>query len=145
MDYRKQITVNDIKFYNAEIHTSDNGNLVAIESSNDIPFDIERIFYVFGVGDQSTRGCHAHYKTRQILICLNGKIEVLCKDGDEERAFLLESPRQALYIPEMIWDEQVYRSPDSILLSMCNTEYNPTDYIHDYEEFKKMKQITRYV
>ena len=51
----------------------------------------------------------------------------------------LESPQQALYIPEMIWDEQVYLTPDTVLLVLSNMKYNPDDYIHDFEKFKKLK------
>ena len=136
MDNRKQITIDDVKFYNVKTMVEDNGNLTAIESDTDIPFTIKRVFYVFGVEDQSIRGCHAHYDTQQILICLNGKIKVTCKDGVNEKVILLESPQQAVYIPEMIWDEQQYQSPDSILLTICSTKYDPKDYINDYEEYK---------
>jgi dTDP-4-dehydrorhamnose 3,5-epimerase-like enzyme len=134
----KQITINDVKIYNVKTNIEGNGNLSPIQSIDDVPFEIKRIFYVFGVNDFTPRGCHAHYKTRQLLICLNGKIEVLCKDGYNQKRFLLDSPQQGLYLPEMIWDEQIYRSPDSILLSLCSTKYDRRDYIHNYEEFQTL-------
>jgi len=134
----KQMTIDDIKLINWPGHNED-GVLVPVEVEKQIPFKIKRIFYVYGVEDcLLTRGCHAHHKTKQVLICLNGKIEVTCKDGTEEKKFLLESPQQAIYIPEMIWDEQKYSTPDSILLSICSTQYDPKDYINDYEEFKSI-------
>jgi mannose-6-phosphate isomerase-like protein (cupin superfamily) len=134
----KQMTIDDIKLINCPGHDED-GVLVPIEAEKQIPFKIKRIFYVYGVEDcLLPRGCHAHHKTKQVLICLNGKIEVTCKDGTEEKKFLLESPQQAIYIPEMIWDEQKYKTPDSILLSICSTQYDPKDYINDYEEFKSI-------
>ena len=139
MDYRKQITVNDIKFYNAEIHTSDNGNLVAIESSNDIPFDIERIFYVFDVHNQNDRGKHSHYKTKQVLIALCGKVTVVCDDGKERQEYILNNASEALYIPEMIWDEQIYYDKNTVLLVLSDTLYDSEDYIEDYEEFRSLK------
>lgn len=136
----KQISVDDIMFYNMRTIVDEDGNLVPLESSHDVPFAIKRIFYVYGVRDSNTRGCHAHYKTKQLLICISGKIEVICKDGVKTKKFLLESPQQALYVPEMIWDEQIYRTENSILLSLCNTRYNPADYIHDFQEFEKIKR-----
>jgi dTDP-4-dehydrorhamnose 3,5-epimerase-like enzyme len=75
------------------------------------------------------------------LICISGKIEVTCKDGQDSRKYLLESPQQALYIPEMIWDEQRYLSEDSVLLVLANTKYIPSDYIHDFDLFKKERGI----
>jgi dTDP-4-dehydrorhamnose 3,5-epimerase-like enzyme len=134
-----EISVDDVKFYNNKAIVDKNGNLVPLESSRDVPFDIKRVFYVYGVYDEKPRGEHAHYKTQQVLICLSGKVEVVCKDGEREYRYLLESPQQALFIPEMIWDEQVYRSESSVLLVLSNTHYDPADYIHDFDQFKKIR------
>jgi len=139
MANRKQITIEDVRFFNTRTMVEPDGNLVPIESNYDVPFSIKRIFYVYGVKDQNDRGKHAHYKTKQVLICLNGKIEVLVHDGKRKQKYLLESPQQALYIPEMIWDEQVYLTEDTVLLVLSDIKYLPEDYIHDFEEFKKMK------
>jgi len=136
MGNKKQITIDDIKICNIKTNVESNGNLSPIQSIDDVPFEIQRVFYVFGVNDFSPRGCHAHYQTKQLLICLNGQIEVLCKDGHNEKRFLLDSPQYGLFLPEMIWDEQTYKSPDSILLSICSTKYDRKDYIHNYEEFQ---------
>ena len=66
-------------------------------------------------------------KTEQIIICLNGKLEVLCDDGVNKKKYLLESPQQALYIPPMIWDEQSYLSDNTVMLVLCNTNYDIND------------------
>ena len=132
-------SVNDVRFCNLNTIIEPNGNLTPLESNqDDVPFDIKRIFYVFGVNDRSARGCHAHHETQQLLICMNGEIEVVCKDGFRQSRFLLDSPQMGLYIPSMIWDEQVYKNPEAILLSICSTHYNRMDYIHDYEEFQSL-------
>jgi len=132
--------LNDVLFYNMRTIIEDDGNLVPIESNFDIPFPIKRIFYVYGVRDADIRGRHAHHKTKQLLICIHGKIEVLCDDGKNKKKYLLESPQQGLLIPEMIWDEQKYLSEDSVLLVITNTKYELNDYIHDFEEFKRLKR-----
>ena len=139
MANRKQITLNDVKFFNTRTMVEPDGNLVPIESNYDVPFPIKRVFYVYGVKDQNDRGKHAHYKKKQVLICVHGKVEVLVDDGKKQQKYLLESPQQALYIPEMIWDEQVYLTEDTVLLVFSNTKYNPEDYIDDFNEFKKLK------
>ena len=138
----KKTTLNDVKFFNLRTIIEPDGNLVPIESNSDIPFPIRRVFYVYGVKDQNDRGKHSHHKTKQILICLNGEIEVICDDGNERKKYELLKPHQAIYIPEMIWDEQRYLSEDSILLVLTNTYYNENDYIEDYDEFKKLKNGT---
>ena len=133
------ITINDVKVFDLNPYIDSEGSLVPIESNFDIPFKIERIFYVYGVHDQVDRGEHSHYKTEQVLICLNGSVKVLCDDGKDKKEWILDKPTEGLYIPNLIWDEQVYLSPDSVLLVLANTHYDKSDYITDYEEFKRLK------
>ena len=134
------MTLNDVKLFNLRSFIEHDGNLVPIESRHDIPFDVKRIFYVYGVKDQDDRGKHSHHKTKQVLICLNGEVKVVCDDGKNRKSYILSKPTQALYIPEMIWDEQTYKSKDSVLLVLANTHYDINDYIEDYEEFLMMKE-----
>lgn len=133
-------TLNDVKTFRFREFVEPDGNLIPIEGGSDIPFDIKRIFYVYGVHDQDDRGKHAHYETKQILICLQGKIEVTVDDGYMRKKITLDKKNQAVLVPEMIWDEQTYYTKDSILLVLCNTHYDESDYINDYDEFKKLKE-----
>ena len=132
-------TLNDVKFISLRTFIEPDGKLVPIESNIDIPFLIRRVFYVYGVKDQNDRGKHSHHKTKQVLICLKGEVKVVCDDGENKDTWILNEPNKALYIPEMIWDEQLYTSEDSILLVLANTKYNFNDYIEDYEKFKELK------
>lgn len=137
----KKSTLDNVKFFNLKTIVEEDGNLVPIESNIDVPFSIKRVFYVYGVKDQKNRGEHSHRKTEQILICLNGKLEVLCDDGVNKKKYLLESPQQALYIPSMIWDEQNYLTANTVMLVLCNNHYNINDYIDSYDDFLKTKNI----
>ena len=139
----KKITLNDVKFLNLRKVIESDGNLVPIESKHDIPFDIKRIFYVYGVKNQDDRGKHSHYKTKQVLICLSGEIDVIVDDGVHRKKYRLSKPYEAVYIPEMIWDEQIYKDENSVLLLLANTVYNHLDYIEDYEEFKRLKSESK--
>ena len=136
------MTINDVKLLNLRTFIEPDGNLIPVESGHDIPFDIKRIFYVYGVNDQDDRGKHAHHKTKQVLICLSGEVEVVCDDGVHRKKYKLTKPHQAIYIPEMIWDEQRYISKDSVLLVLSNTHYDFKDYIENYDEFLKIKNNT---
>jgi len=136
------ITINDVKLLELKTFVDSEGSLVPLESGLSIPFEIKRVFYVFGVHDQKDRGEHRHYKTEQVLICLSGRVRVLCDDGKNRKEWTLDKPNQALYIPNLIWDEQTYLSPDSVLLVLANTKYDELDYIVDYDEFKKLKVVT---
>tara|TARA_Y100000310_G_scaffold312375_1_gene359612 strand:- start:20 stop:439 length:420 start_codon:yes stop_codon:yes gene_type:complete len=134
------ITLDDVKLLELGAFVDTDGSLVAIESNVNIPFEIERVFYVFGVDNQKDRGEHSHFVTEQILICLSGEVKVLCDDGKNKKEWLLDNPSEGLYIPSLIWDEQVYSTPDSILLCLASTHYYESDYITDYNEFKKIRR-----
>ena len=133
-------TIDDVKRFNLKFFDEPDGRLAPIEFSKDVPFEVKRMFYVFDVHNQNDRGKHSHYKTKQLLISIKGSVKVKCLDGiGGVGECELKTPWNALYIPEMIWDEQIYDSKDSILLVLANTNYDPSDYIEDYEEFRRIK------
>ena len=136
-------TLNNVKLLELETFVDLEGSLVPIESGLSIPFEIKRVFYVFEVHDQIDRGEHSHYKTEQVLICLSGKVKVLCDDGKDRKEWILDKPNEALYIPNLIWDEQIYLTSSSVLLVLANTNYDPSDYIEDYEEFRRLKNESK--
>ena len=113
---------------------SDNrGSLFAM---NKLPFDPKRIFYVRGVPAGQTRGKHAHYKNKQILVCLSGKIEVKLDNGKSiEKIVICEN--ESVFVDNLVWDEQTYMTNSDILLSICSTEHDESDYIRDYDAFLK--------
>ena len=132
-------TLDDVKKFTLKTFTEPDGKLTPIELDKDIPFEFKRMFYVYDVHDQNDRGKHSHHKTKQILIAVNGGVTVICDDGKKRRNYILNEPNKALYIPEMIWDEQVYHNESSVLLVLSNTNYDTSDYIEDYDEFKRLK------
>jgi len=111
----------------------DEGTLVPIEFS-DLPFEPKRIFYVCDVPKGEERGNHAHFETRQFLVCLQGSILVKLHDGKELKEYRL-MPNQSVLVERMIWDSQVFETDRDVLLSICSTNYNKSDYIEDFEEF----------
>ncbi len=136
-------TLDDVKKFTLKTFTEPDGKLIPIEFDKDISFDVKRMFYVYDVHDQNDRGKHSHHKTKQILIAVSGGVTVVCDDGKERRNYVLNEPSRALYIPELIWDEQIYQSEDSVLLVLSNTNYEPDDYIEDYDEFRRLKNESK--
>ena len=136
-------TLDDVKKFTLKTFTEPDGKLTPIELDKDVPFEVKRMFYVYDVHDQNDRGKHSHHKTKQILIAVSGGVTVVCDDGKERRNYVLNEPNRALYIPEMIWDEQIYQSEDSVLLVLSNTNYEPDDYIEDYDEFRRLKNESK--
>lgn len=113
------------------------GMLVVVEGGITIPFDIKRIFYIYGSRKGTIRGQHANRKSEFVLINVAGKSKVRLTDGNNEMIVELNKPRMGVYIPKMIWKDMYDFSEDSVLLVLANTHYDNEEYIRDYNEFLK--------
>lgn len=109
------------------------GKIIPIEHY-DIPFKVKRTFIIYDVPKNSVRGNHAHYKTKQFLICIKGRIEVNLDYGKIKTKVLLQQG-QTILIDKLIWDSQKFLTTNSILLVLCSTNYDKKDYIFNYKEF----------
>lgn len=114
------------------------GSLVVIEGNSDIPFEIKRVFYIYGSDQDLIRGLHANRDSEFVLVNVSGSCNVIIKDGKgNEEIVKLDKPRKGVYLPKMIWKEMVNFSKDSVLLCLASTHYNGDEYIRSYEEFVK--------
>ena len=115
------------------------GQLVIVEGNKNIPFDIKRVFYIFGSDPSVVRGQHANRKTEFVLINVAGTSKVAVKDGEgNEAIFCLNRPHTGIYLPTMVWKDMYDFSEDSVLLVLASEYYDDNEYIRDYEEFVKI-------
>lgn len=113
------------------------GILVAIQQIKDIPFEIKRIYYMYGTKENVIRGCHAHKTLQQVLICINGSCKILLDNGAERETVILDKKNLGIYIGANIWREMFEFSKDAILLVLASDYYDEKDYIRNYDEFLK--------
>ena len=113
------------------------GKLVVIEENDSIPFDIKRVFYIYGSDSTVVRGKHANRESEFVLINVAGQSKVRITDGKEEFIVELNRPMMGVYIPKMVWKDMYDFSPDSVLLVLASTHYDGSEYIRDYEEYLK--------
>jgi oxalate decarboxylase/phosphoglucose isomerase-like protein (cupin superfamily) len=111
------------------------GNITALTSNQELPFNIKRIFYLYDIPAGESRGAHAHKSCHQFLIAASGSFEVLLNDGRTERIIQLNRPFYGLHIPPGIWASEINFSSGSICLVMTSHGYDANDYIRDYNEF----------
>ncbi len=114
------------------------GNLVVVEGEQQIPFNIKRVFYIYGSDDTVVRGQHANLRSEFVLINVAGSSKVKVDDGKETSIIELNQPRMGVYLPKMLWKEMYDFSPDSVLLVLSNEHYDGTEYIRDYDEYLKI-------
>jgi dTDP-4-dehydrorhamnose 3,5-epimerase-like enzyme len=108
--------------------TDKRGNLTVIEKV--IPFDIKRIFYIYGV-DESTRGGHRHHLTRQAAICIKGTCRIYNNNGKTEQEFILDRPDKCLLIEPEDWHTMSHFTEDTILMVLASEYFNSEDYIFE--------------
>lgn len=114
------------------------GHLVVVEGNKDIPFEIKRIFYIYGSDKDVIRGQHANRLSEFVLINISGRCDVFVDDGENQETVILDKPYQGIYLNKMVWKNMLNFSKDAILLVLSNEYYNSEEYIRDYEEFKKI-------
>lgn len=113
------------------------GHLVVVEGEKDIPFRIERMFYIYGSDAEVVRGQHANRQSEFVLINVAGTSKVKVKDGlGNEAVFSLNRPHTGIYIPSMVWKDMYDFSEDSVLLCLASKHYDPNEYIRDYDEYE---------
>lgn len=113
------------------------GALTAIEGNRDVPFHIQRIFYIYESDPTVVRGQHANRDSEFVLINIAGKSKVRLTDGTEELVVELNTPKTGVYIPKMIWKDMYDFSKDSILLVLASTHYDGDEYIKIYNEYAR--------
>ncbi|MCR5627670.1 MAG: FdtA/QdtA family cupin domain-containing protein, partial [Lachnospiraceae bacterium] len=117
------------------------GNLVVMEGSgNDIPFTIQRVFYIYGSDSTVIRGCHANLRSEFVLINVCGNSKVRVDNGSESEVILLDKPMKGLYLKNLIWKEMYDFSPDSILLVLASEHYDESEYLREYDQYVKYMQ-----
>ncbi|GAV12378.1 FdtA/QdtA family cupin domain-containing protein [Paenibacillus sp. NAIST15-1] len=111
------------------------GALAVIEGNKSIPFDIKRVFYIYGTAQDVRRGFHAHYKTRQALVCVSGSCKVYLDNVIRKTDVLLDSQKKVLLLEPNDWHEMYDFSEDCVLLVLASHLYDAEDYIRNYDKF----------
>ena len=132
------MNLNGVQMLEFPQHGDDRGHLVVVEGMKDIPFEIKRMFYIYGSDANVVRGRHANRKSEFVMINVAGQSKVRVDDGrGNEAVFSINRPHTGLYLPRMIWKDMYDFSEDSVLLVLSNEAYDPNEYIRDYNAFVK--------
>lgn len=125
LQFRKIQSVSDKKL----------GALTPIECPLNIPFDVKRVYYIYGVDKGITRGFHSHRKLHQVLIAVNGRVKIRLKTPNEEEIVELNDPSVGLYIGPMVWREMFDFEDGAVLLVLASDVYDEADYIRDWDAY----------
>lgn len=111
------------------------GNLTFIENNKQIPFDIQRVYYLYDVPGGAERGGHAHKELEQLIIASSGSFDVVLNDGEQQKRFHLNRPYFGLYICPYIWRELDNFSSGSVCTVLASRPYEEEDYFREYQDY----------
>ena len=123
--------LDEVRWIELPAITDESGTLV--EATRDIPFEIRRVFYMHHVSGD--RGRHAHRDTDQVVIGISGRHVIEVKDAERSLRFVLDDPNRGLYLPRMTFADLLEFSDDAVSLVLANTDYDPSDYLRDFDEY----------
>ncbi len=114
------------------------GQLIVLEENREVPFDIKRVFYIYGTQEGVSRGEHSHYKTKQFLVAVNGSCKVTLDEGTKKETFDLNKPNIGLFQNALVWGSMHDFSSDCVLMVLANNYYDENDYIRNYDDFLEL-------
>lgn len=125
---------------NFRVNGDDRGNMVVVEGGQAVPFDIKRLFYIYGTDTEAVRGQHANRNSDFAMVCVCGSCKVKITDGTSEAVVCLDEPMKGIYIPKMLWKDMYDFSEDAVLLVMASTHYDANEYIRDFDSYCREMQ-----
>ncbi len=139
--YIRRPSVYDCSMIDLPKYMFDEGNLTWVERNKNVPFDIQRVFYLYDIPGGEARGAHAHRQCHQFLVAASGAFEVVLDDGINRRTVMLNRPFCGLHIPPGIWAAEQGFSSGSVCLVLASETYDESDYIRDYNDFIQYRKL----
>lgn len=132
-------TIADCSLIDFPVIQNRSGNITSVHGSLQVPFNIERVFYIYDIPNGAERGMHAHKHCHEILVAVSGSFDVELDDGIEKRIVRLNRPMKGLHIPPGVWAIEKDYSSGAVCLVLASEVYDPNDYINTYTEFKNYR------
>ena len=132
---------NEPKIIKLPKYSDPRGNLSFIEDDSQIPFKIERVYWIYDVPGGQVRGGHAFREQQELIVALSGSFDVVIDNGNEKKIFSLNRSYIGLYIPFGLWRQMENFSTNSLAMVVSSTSFTEDDYIRDYDEFLQNKSI----
>jgi hypothetical protein len=115
------------------------GSITPVEAGVDVPFSVERVYYLYDIPGGEERGAHAHKELQQLIVSVMGSFDVVVDDGRERKTFTLNRAYYGLYMPRLIWRELVGFSSGAVCLVLASLPYDAGDYLRNYDDFIQYK------
>ena len=138
----KTSSIDDCKLIQINQIGDRQGHISVVENNREIPFEINRVFYLYDIPGGESRGAHAHIECHQLLVAASGGYQVEVNDGSKSKIFSLNRPDEALHVPPGIWASEINFTSGAICLVLASHVYDEKDYLRDYEDFLSYRNDT---
>lgn len=128
----------DTALIHLRINGDDRGSLIALENGHNLPFNVKRVYYIYGTKKGVSRGFHAHKKLKQLLVAVSGSVSIKCEYNGQIKEYTLSKPDEGLLIEGLVWREMHDFSADCVLMVLADEYYNEDDYIRNYKDYLKV-------
>ena len=135
-----EMTINDVKLIELPRFVDPRGNLSFVQEFDQIPFKIQRVYWIYDVPGGESRGGHAFKQTEEFIVAMSGAFDVVVSDGNEKKVFSLNRSYYGLYIPYGLWRDIENFSTNSLALEFASTKYDRNDYIEDFNDYIILKK-----
>lgn len=125
----------DCRIIELDRHRHANGSLSVVENGDDMPFAVKRVFYLYDVPGDSSRGGHSHYTAQELIVAVSGSFDVTLTDGHDTVTIQLNRPYRALYVPAGIWRSLDNFSSGSVCMVLTSELFSEADYVRDFDRF----------
>lgn len=139
-DFHKISHIADCRLIHLAKHHHENGNLSVVESNNELPFTIKRIYYLYDVPGGEERGGHSHKQCYEYITAVSGSFDITIDDGCESLTIQLNRSDMGLLVTPGIWRVLNNFSSGSVCLVIASEEFDEADYVRNIEEFKKLTE-----
>ena len=130
------MSLQDIRIINLPKVLDEQGNLSFFQNSDQLPFDIKRVYWIYDVPGGEQRGGHAYKDLQEVIIALSGSFDVVLNDGKEEKIYSLNRSYYGLYVPKKIWRSMENFSTNALAFIATDAYYDAEQYIRDFDNFK---------
>lgn len=126
----------DAKTVQLPVFTDNRGNLAFLEGGRQIPFEVKRVFWIYDVPTDKTRGGHAHWTCHEAVFAVKGAFDILLSNGTEEKMFHIDSPHIGILIPAGVWCELRNFAEGTVCVVMASHPYSAEGYVNDFDTYK---------
>lgn len=134
----REASTGDCRMVALQRHQNPAGTIAVAQNDDMLPFAIRRVFYIYDIPSDTSRGGHCHTSCEEMIVAVSGSFDVTVTDGRDTRTFTLNRPYNALYIPAGVWLSLNNFTSGCVCLTLCSEQYDETNYIRDYDEYLRL-------